>query len=101
MSVKNIGIAAVIADCQAVIILLENVACFGIACTAGKVGYTATCPFLAAPGISDNLVYYLVVPGCTVLQPQVCITGKGLVAGFFACFGKAVLYNTGQAGFSS
>ena len=101
MSVEDIGIAAVVADSQAVIILLENVACFCFALAAGKVGYTAACPFFAAPRILDNRINYFIVPGCAVLQPQVCITGKGLVTGFLASFGKAVLYDAGQAGFSS
>ena len=101
MCVENVGVSAVIADSQAVIILLEDVACFCFALAAGKVGYTAACPFFAAPRILDNRINYFVVPGCAVLQPQVCITGKGLVTGFLASFGKAVLYDTGQAGFSS
>ena len=101
MSVENVSVAAVVADSQAVIILLENVACFCFALAAGKVGYTAACPFFAAPRILDNRINYFVVPGCAVLQPQVCITGKGLVTGFLASFGKAVLYDTSQAGFSS
>ena len=101
MRVEDVGIAAVVADSQAIIILLENVACFCCALAAGKVGYTAACPFFAAPRILDNRINYFVVPGCAVLQPQVCITGKGLVTVFLASFGKAVLYDTGQAGFSS
>ena len=101
MRVEDVGIAAVVADSQAIIILLENVACFGFALAAGKVGYTAACPFFAAPRILDNRINHFVVPGCAVLQPQVCITGKGLVTGFLASFGKAVLYDAGQAGFSS
>ena len=101
MCVEDVGIPAVVADSQAVIILLEDVACFCFALAAGKVGYTAACPFFAAPRILDNRINYFVVPGCAILQPQVCITGKGLVTGFLASFGKAVLYDTGQAGFSS
>ena len=101
MRVEDVGIAAVVVDSQAIIILLEDVACFCFALAAGKVGYTAACPFFAAPRILDNRINYFVVPGCAVLQPQVCITGKGLVTGFLASFGKAVLYDTGQAGFSS
>ena len=41
MCVEDVGVAAVVVDGQAVSILLEDVACFSIACTACKVGYMA------------------------------------------------------------
>ena len=98
MSVEDIGIAAVVADSQAVAVLLEDVACFCFALAANQFCYMAACPFYADLRILNNLVNNLVVPGCAVLQPQVCRTGKGQVTLSYAIT-EAVLNNTGQAGF--
>ena len=49
MSVENVGIAAVVVDGQAVSILLEDVACFSIACTANEVSDFTAGEFIFFP----------------------------------------------------
>ena len=71
MCVEDVGVAAVVVDSQAVGILLEDVACFSIACTACKVGYMAAVEQGIALPILFGRTVYFVGPACTVLQPQV------------------------------
>ena len=75
--IEDVGVATVVINGQVIAVLLEDVACSCSACTACEVRYTAACPFFAAPRIFDNRINYFVVPGCAVLQPQVCCTGEG------------------------
>ena len=77
MSVEDVGVAAVVINSQVVAVLLEDIACFGFALAADKFSNMAACPFFSDLRILNNLVNNLVVPGCAVLQPQVCRTGKG------------------------
>ena len=77
MCVEDVGVAAVVINSQVIAVLLEDVACFCFALTANQFCYMAACPFFADLRILNNLVNNLVIPGCAVLQPQVCRTGKG------------------------
>ena len=77
MCVEDVGVTAVVINSQVIAVLLEDVACFCFALTANQFCYMAACPFFADLRILNNLVNNLVIPGCAVLQPQVCRTGKG------------------------
>ena len=98
MSVEDIGVAAVVINSQVVAVLLEDVACFCFALAANQFCYMAAGPFFAVSRILNQRINYYVIPGCTILQPQVCSTGKGCISLSHAVT-ETVLNNTGQAGF--
>ena len=74
--IEDVGVAAVVVDSQAVAILLEDVACFCIACTANEVRYMTARPFYAVKRLGSNLINYFIVPCRTILKPQVSSTSK-------------------------
>ena len=104
MSVDDVGNAAVIINSQAVAVILINIACSISSCTTGQLVDTAALELLAAPYARQNALL-LVGPGCTVLQPQVYCTCKGLAITLLryglAAFGEFVVYNAGQLGILS
>ena len=71
MSIEDIGIATVVINSQLIAVLLEDVACCAFTCATYEVGYTA------ALKVIGRLAPLFVVPGCTVLQPQISSTVKG------------------------
>ena len=90
MSIEDIGIAAVVINSQVINIFLEDITSFALACTANKVIYSA-----ALESIS-RLAPLFIVPGCAILQPQVCSTGKGHATGnIFITI--VICYSTSQA----
>ena len=78
--VEDIGIAAVVINGQRSSIILEDIACFSIACTANKVCYMAAQERSLVFIIFKELQFSikLIGPGCTILQPQVVFTGEVL-----------------------
>ena len=80
MSVEDVGVAAVVINSQVVAVLLEDVACFCFALAANQFCYMAAGPFFAVSRILNQRINYYVIPGCTILQPQVCSTGKGCIS---------------------
>ena len=104
MSINDISNATVIINSQAVAVILINVACSLSSCTAGQFVDTAALELLTTPDARQNTLL-LVGPGCTVLQPQVYCTGKGLAITSLryglAAFGEFVVYNTSQLGILS
>ena len=89
MSVEDVGVAAVAIDGQAVAILLEDAASFGIACTTYEVRYSATLEYGIAFPITLGRAVNFVSPACTILQPHVDLSialgqvGYALQRGFF------------------
>ena len=90
MCIVDVGVTAVVIDGQVINILLEDIACFSFTYATNEVSYTA-----ALESIS-RLAPLFIVPGCAILQPQVCSTGKGHATGnIFITI--VVCYSTSQA----
>ena len=96
MSIVNVGVAAVVVDGQAVRILLEDVACFCIACTANEVSDFAAGEFIITKfTIAIGIAILLVRPGSAVGQSQVHGAAQ---AGFFFCIREMFISNAGPCG---
>ena len=104
MLVEDIGVAAVIINGQRTVFLLVDVACSFCGCTAGQLSNTAAGEFFTLIYVGQSTLL-LVGPGCTVLQPQVCRTGKELLVATLrsclAAFREFVINNAGQLGIFS
>ena len=84
MSVDDVGNTAVIINSQAVAVILINVACCFSSCAACQLVDTAASELFTLIYVCQSSLL-LISPGCTVLQPQVCCTGKELLVAALRC----------------
>ena len=84
MLVEDIGVAAVIINGQRTVFLLVDIARSFCGCTAGQLSNTAASELFTLIYVCQSSLL-LIRPGCTVLQPQVCRTGKELLVAALRC----------------
>ena len=84
MFIEDVGVAAVIINGQRVAVLLIDITRSSCGRTAGQLSNTAASELFTLIYVCQSSLL-LIRPGCTVLQPQVCRTGKELLVAALRC----------------
>ena len=80
--IVDVGVAAIAIDSQRVAVLLEDIACFSIACTTNEAcNFTASESVFFPLFITIGVTIFFISPGCTVGQSQ--INGTTIAICFF------------------
>ena len=84
MLIENIRVATVVINRQRTAFLLVNVASSICTSTAGQLSNMAASELFTLIYVRQSSLL-LISPGCTILQPQVCSTGKELLVATLRC----------------